>query len=59
MHPDQPLDSALGIAQGRPVVPVVSRVDPGKLEGVLTLDDVLETYKEASGDSDSSSHSVP
>jgi CIC family chloride channel protein len=59
VHPDQPLDSALGIAQGRPVVPVVSRVDPGKLEGVLTLDDVLETYKEASGDSDSSSHSVP
>jgi CIC family chloride channel protein len=48
VHPDQPLDVAIGMAQGRPLVPVVSRVDPGKLEGVLTLDDVLETYREAS-----------
>jgi chloride channel protein, CIC family len=59
VHPDQPLDVAIGFAQGRPVVPVVSRVDPGKLEGVLTLDDVLETYREASEDEHSSSHSVP
>lgn len=59
VHPDQPLDVAIGFAQGRPVVPVVSRVDPGKLEGVLTLDDVLETYREASEDGHGSSHSVP
>ncbi|MDE3136101.1 MAG: chloride channel protein [Acidobacteriota bacterium] len=59
VHPDQPLDAAIGFVQGRAVVPVVSRVDPGKLEGVLTLDDVLETYKEASNDSRGSSHSVP
>jgi CIC family chloride channel protein len=48
VHPDQPLDVAIGLAQGRPVVPVVSRVDPGRLEGILTLADVLETYREAS-----------
>ncbi len=48
VHPDQPLDVVIGYTQGRPVVPVVSRVDPGKLEGILTLDDVLETYREAS-----------
>jgi CIC family chloride channel protein len=58
VHPDQPLDVAIGFAQGRPVVPVVSRVDPGKLEGVLTLDDVLETYREASDEAHGSSHSV-
>jgi CIC family chloride channel protein len=45
VHPDQPLDSAIGFAQSRPVVPVVSRADPGKLEGVLTLKDVLEAYR--------------
>jgi CIC family chloride channel protein len=59
VHPDQPLDAAIGFVQGRAVVPVVSRADPGKLEGVLTLEDILETYKEASDDSRSSSHSVP
>jgi CIC family chloride channel protein len=47
LHPDQPLDEALGAAQQGPVVPVVSRVDPGKLEGVLTLEDALSTYREA------------
>jgi len=46
VHPDQPLDSAIGFAQSRPVVPVVSRADPGKLEGVLTLKDVLETFRQ-------------
>jgi CIC family chloride channel protein len=47
LHPDQPLDEALGAVQQGPVVPVVSRVDPGKLEGVLTLEDALSTYREA------------
>jgi CIC family chloride channel protein len=59
VHPDQPLDVAIGSAQGRPVVPVVSRVDPGKLEGVLTLEDILETYREAGEDAHGSSSSVP
>ena len=55
VHPDQPLDSAIGHAQSRPVVPVVSRADPGKLEGVLTLKDVLEAYRSAQdGDGDGS-----
>lgn len=47
LHPDQPLDESLAAVQSGPVVPVVSRVDPGKLEGVLTLEDVLAAYREA------------
>ncbi len=60
VHPDQPLDSALGLVQGRPLVPVVSRVDSGKLEGVLTLDAVLNAYRDASLDpGNGSSAAVP
>lgn len=49
LHPDQPLDAALGPAQTRPVVPIVNRADPGKLEGVLTLEDVLAAYRRQNG----------
>ncbi len=60
VHPDQTLDSAIGFAQVRPIVPVVSRMDPGRLEGVLTLEDVLETYRDASAEVEGgSSSSVP
>jgi len=59
IHPDQPLDEAIAPVQGRPLVPVVSRIDPGRLEGVLTLDDVLEAYREAGEESDGSRPSVP
>jgi chloride channel protein, CIC family len=58
VHPDQPLDMAIGFAQSRPVVPVVNRANPGKLEGVLTLKDVLEAYRQAEEDADGSRPSV-
>jgi chloride channel protein, CIC family len=45
VHPDQPLEVALGPAQEWPLVPVVSRADPRRLEGVLTLSDVLAAYR--------------
>jgi chloride channel protein, CIC family len=47
LHPDQPLDTAMRLIAGRPLLPVVSRADPGTLEGVLSLDDILETYRTA------------
>ncbi len=46
-HPDQPLDSVLGHAQRFAVIPVVSRADRERLEGVITLDAVLATYRRA------------
>ncbi|HEV2387190.1 MAG TPA: chloride channel protein [Candidatus Acidoferrales bacterium] len=55
LHPDQPLDAALGPAQARPLLPIVSRADTGKLEGVLTLDDVLGAYRRQSARGDSGS----
>jgi len=45
LHPDQPLDIALRYVNESPVVPVVSRADLRKLEGVVSRDDVLNRYK--------------
>jgi chloride channel protein, CIC family len=45
LHPDQALEAALGPAQDWPLVPVVSRANPRKLEGVLSLNDVLNSYR--------------
>ncbi len=50
VHPDQPLEVALGPAQEWPVVPVVSRADPRQLEGVVTLGDVLAAYRHPPAD---------
>jgi len=47
LHPDQALEAALGPAQDWPLVPVVSRVNPRKLVGVLSLSDVLAFYRRA------------
>lgn len=44
LHPDQPIEHALRLAQEWPVVPVVSRLDQRQLEGVITLHDLLATY---------------
>lgn len=44
-HPDQPLSDALHILGGSPVLPVVSRADFGKLEGVVSLTDILRSYR--------------
>lgn len=41
IFPDEPLEGALGWAGDWPVLPVVNRADLRKLEGVLTLPDIL------------------
>jgi chloride channel protein, CIC family len=46
LHPDHPLEMALRYVNRWPVVPVVSRADFGKLEGVVTQRHVLERYRE-------------
>ena len=46
LHPDHPLDTALRYVDRWPLVPVVSRADFRKLEGVIAERDVLERYRE-------------
>lgn len=46
LHPDHPLDMALRYVDRWPLVPVVSRADFRKLEGVITEGDVLGRYRE-------------
>ena len=47
LHPDQSLDVAMRLIGDRPLLPVVNRAEPDKLEGVVTLQDILETYQSA------------
>jgi CBS domain-containing protein len=42
LYPDQSIDFALRVLRHHPVVPVVHRADPGRLVGMLALDDVLQ-----------------
>jgi CBS domain-containing protein len=44
LYPDLPLDSALRVLGEYPVLPVVSRSDPTKLIGTITLADVHRAY---------------
>ncbi len=46
LHPDHPLEMALRYVDRWPVVPVVSRADFRKLEGVISQRDVLERYRQ-------------
>jgi CIC family chloride channel protein len=46
LHPDHPLDSALRYVDRWPIVPVVSRADIRRLEGVVTERHVLARYRE-------------
>lgn len=46
LHPDHPLETALRYVDRWPIVPVVSRADFRKLEGVVTQRHVLERYRE-------------
>jgi chloride channel protein, CIC family len=46
LHPDHPLDTALRYVDRWPLVPVVSRADFRRLEGVISQRDVLERYRE-------------
>jgi CIC family chloride channel protein len=45
LHPDHPLEVALRYVGRWRLVPVVSRADFDKLEGVISQRDVLETYR--------------
>ncbi|MGH9679672.1 MAG: chloride channel protein, partial [Candidatus Acidiferrales bacterium] len=47
LHPDQRLDDVLRYIQGHEVLPVVSRAGSRKLEGLLSLPDVLSAYQKA------------
>jgi CIC family chloride channel protein len=47
VHPDQPLDFALQRMQDWPYLPVVSRANPLKLEGAVSTEDILNSYKNA------------
>jgi hypothetical protein len=44
LHPDLPLDMALRYVNKTPLVPVVSRADFGKLEGIVSSESVLAKY---------------
>jgi chloride channel protein, CIC family len=45
LHPDHPLEVALRYVDRWPLLPVVSRADFRKLEGVISKDDVLKRYR--------------
>jgi chloride channel protein, CIC family len=46
LFPDMPLDSALHYFPRWPVLPIMNRASKGKLEGILTQNDVLHRYQE-------------
>jgi CIC family chloride channel protein len=48
LHPDQRLDDVLRFIQGHALLPVVSRAGSRKLEGVISLPDILIAYQKAS-----------
>lgn len=50
LFPDEPLEEALRWIGDWPVLPVVNRGDLGRLEGVLTLSDVLHAVQKAAAD---------
>lgn len=45
LHPDHTLETALRRLHGRPLLPVVSRANLQRLEGVVSLALILETYR--------------
>jgi CIC family chloride channel protein len=47
LYPDQALDEALRRLGDLPLLPVVNRADFRKLEGVVTLPDILKAYRAA------------
>jgi chloride channel protein, CIC family len=48
LHPDQRLDDVLRYIQGHELLPVVSRAGSRKLEGVISLPDILSAYQKPS-----------
>ncbi|MGE5205231.1 MAG: chloride channel protein [Chlamydiota bacterium] len=47
LHPDHPLDTALRHIYDWPLLPVVHRADPARLQGVVSLPDILNAYRRA------------
>lgn len=47
LHPDQTLEVALRRMGEYPLLPVVHRADYSKLEGVISLQDILKVYRDA------------
>ncbi len=45
LHPDQTLDVALRVIGDHPLLPVVNRADLERVEGVITLQDILNAYR--------------
>ncbi|MGH9733636.1 MAG: chloride channel protein [Candidatus Acidiferrales bacterium] len=50
VFPDESLEEALRWAGDWPVLPVVNRADLGKLEGTLTLADILKAFRSAAAE---------
>ncbi|HVM74336.1 MAG TPA: chloride channel protein [Candidatus Saccharimonadales bacterium] len=50
LHPDHPLDMVLRYIDRWPVLPVVSRANIGKLEGIITQHNVMEKYRDVRSD---------
>jgi chloride channel protein, CIC family len=49
LYPDYPLEMALRSVEQTPFIPVVSRADLRKLEGIISSEDVLARYRQAAG----------
>jgi len=47
LHPDQRLDDSLRFIHGHALLPVIGRAGSRKLEGVLSLQDILAAYQKA------------
>ena len=47
LHPDHTLDTALRYIYDWPLLPVVHRADFSRLEGVITMPDILRAYRQA------------
>ncbi|MGH9353269.1 MAG: chloride channel protein, partial [Terriglobia bacterium] len=45
VHPDQSLDVALRLLGDHSLLPVLNRADFSRLEGVISLEDILSTYR--------------
>ena len=50
LHPDHPLEVALRYVNQWPLVPVVSRANFSKLEGIISREDVLNAYHAVDGE---------
>jgi CIC family chloride channel protein len=45
LHPDEPLETALRMLEGSPLLPVVRRADHSNLQGVVGLQEILQAYR--------------